>query len=261
LNIDEYIKSGLVEMYVLGLTSDAERAEVEQLAAKYPELQSHIQAMQNAMEDYAKSYALPPREGLKGDVMKSIDDAETSSISDDAIQPTTSRGIPTWITGLAAAMLIGVGFFAFQLNSQNQEQVLQINQLEKDLAALKEDCQTSKATQQQMLALLKDVNTKHVHLLGTNNSPESVVVAYWNENKKKAYISVVAMPDVPADHDYQLWADIDGEMVDMGVVKLAENNLIEVPYMERAASLNITIEKEGGNDHPNVKQLMVSGKV
>ena len=248
-------------MYVLGLASDTEKAEVEYMAAKYPELKSHIQAMQNAMEDYAKSYALPPREGLKGDVMKSIDDADAAAVSDETVPPTASNGIPAWITGLAAMMLIGLGFFTFQLNTQNQEQVQQINNLEKNLAALQEDCKTSKATQQQMLALLKDVNTKHVHLLGTDNSPESVVVAYWNENKKKAYISVVAMPDVPADHDYQLWADIDGKMVDMGVVKLANNNLIEVPYMEDAASLNITIEKEGGNDHPNVSQLMVSGKV
>ncbi len=38
MNIKEYISSGIVESYVLGLASEEERTEFEQLCKQYPEL-------------------------------------------------------------------------------------------------------------------------------------------------------------------------------------------------------------------------------
>ena len=52
-----------------------------------------------------------------------------------------------------------------------------------------------------------------------------------------------------------MWSDVDGEMINMGT--LAPNQeLIPLKYIEKAESLNITIEPVGGNDHPTVEDLI-----
>ena len=57
------------------------------------------------------------------------------------------------------------------------------------------------------------------------------------------------------EHTYQMWADVDGEMINMGLVP-AEQDYIPLRYIDKAESLNITIEPAGGSEHPTVEQLI-----
>ena len=107
-------------------------------------------------------------------------------------------------------------------------------------------------------SFLKDPNTTHIHLRGADNT---LAIAYWNENKDKAYLKLENLPAPPSGKTYQMWADIDNEMVDMGVINFDDEKMITIPHMANAASLNITLEKEGGSDHPDVSQLKVSGVI
>ncbi len=68
-------------------------------------------------------------------------------------------------------------------------------------------------------------------------------------------INTKKLPQLDADHDYQMWADVDGEMIDMGVIP-KNKELIAMTYINNAESLNITIEPAGGNDHPTVERLI-----
>ncbi len=52
-----------------------------------------------------------------------------------------------------------------------------------------------------------------------------------------------------------MWADVDGEMISMGLLP-TDKELIALTYIDKAASLNITIEPKGGNDHPTVERLI-----
>jgi anti-sigma-K factor RskA len=52
-----------------------------------------------------------------------------------------------------------------------------------------------------------------------------------------------------------MWADVEGEMINMGVINNTEN-LLAMTYIEDAESLNITIEPAGGSDHPTVSRLI-----
>ena len=69
------------------------------------------------------------------------------------------------------------------------------------------------------------------------------------------------LPPPPVGKTYQIWADIDSKMVDMGVINYEDKKMISIPHMVNAASLNITLEQEGGSDHPDVSQLKVSGVI
>ena len=69
------------------------------------------------------------------------------------------------------------------------------------------------------------------------------------------------LPALTDDEDYQLWADIDGEMVSVGILKAPKNGPRELNFLKNAESLNITIEPKGGSNHPNVARLVSTEKV
>lgn len=56
-----------------------------------------------------------------------------------------------------------------------------------------------------------------------------------------------------AEHDYQMWADVEGEMINMGLID-NKKDLLAMNYIENAESLNITIEPLGGSEHPDVSR-------
>ena len=70
-------------------------------------------------------------------------------------------------------------------------------------------------------------------------------------------INTERLPDLDADHDYQMWADVEGEMINMGVIS-KDKKLMAMNYIDHSESLNITIEPAGGNDHPTVERLVTN---
>ena len=44
-----------------------------------------------------------------------------------------------------------------------------------------------------------------------------------------------------------MWASVDGTLVPLDILKVTKDNLVEIPYEERMASINITIEPKGGS--------------
>ena len=87
--------------------------------------------------------------------------------------------------------------------------------------------------------------------------PEAKVVSYVNHKTKSVVINTERLPKLDAEHDYQMWADVEGEMINMGVIS-KDKNLLAMNYIDHAESLNITIEPAGGNDHPTVSRLVTN---
>ncbi len=76
ITVSEYIKSGILEMYVLGITTPDETKEVEEMAQKHPEIRSEIDAMSKDIELYAELHAVKPDPTLKPFIFASIDYSE-----------------------------------------------------------------------------------------------------------------------------------------------------------------------------------------
>ena len=74
---------------------------------------------------------------------------------------------------------------------------------------------------------------------------------------KKVMVNTSQLSELDAQHDYQMWADVEGEMINMGVIN-TEEPLIAMTYIEDAESLNVTIEPKGGSDHPTVSRLITN---
>jgi len=100
-------------------------------------------------------------------------------------------------------------------------------------------------------------DTEQYILKGNASLPEAKVVSYVNHKSKSVVINTERLPELDADHDYQMWADVKGEMIDMGVIS-KDKTIMNMAYIDYAESLNITIERAGGNDHPTVERLVTN---
>ncbi len=257
---DKFLQTGLIEQYVLGLTNEEESKEVERYAAAYPEIQQEIKAMRNALDQYARQYAIMPPEELKGRVMEDIGEERAPEPSG-----TRSNGYWSSIVGIAAIVLIGLlavlsaSFYQGKLAAESQYQSLSAQ-----FDSFKEACEEEKERLrqvQQVYAFINHSATLPVALTGTSLAPEARSVAYINPQEQRAYINVSQLPPLPKGKTYQLWADVEGEMINMGVLQKEGAALQAVHYIGEAESLNITLEPEGGSEEPTVEQLLVNGKV
>ena len=72
-NINTFIDSGLLELYVLGQTSPAETKQVEEMAAMHAQVRDEIKAISMALETYARTHAMEPEDAtLKTFLMATI---------------------------------------------------------------------------------------------------------------------------------------------------------------------------------------------
>lgn len=253
---EEFIKTGLCEQYVLGLTTPEEGDLVEEMLLTYPELKGDCRGLEDCMEKYARAHAIPPPATLKKSVLSKID--ELDAMEKAAM---SNYSVPKRVVISAAASLVGLLFFSFfawdgKSKVENEMAVLltEFQQFQKDCEQIEND----KMIFASQNSFLNDSKTTHIHLRGEDNT---LVIAYWNENRDKAYLKLENLPPPPVGKTYQIWADIDSKMVDMGVINYEDKKMISIPHMVNAASLNITLEQEGGSDHPDVSQLKVSGVI
>jgi hypothetical protein len=72
VNIQEYISSGIVASYVLGVATDSEREEFEKLAKTYPELITIRNAFELSLEKQAFANQLTPPSFIKDKIRSNI---------------------------------------------------------------------------------------------------------------------------------------------------------------------------------------------
>ncbi|MDX2174626.1 MAG: cupin domain-containing protein [Bacteroidota bacterium] len=75
-NISKYIESGILELYVLGLTNPQETEEVNELIKIYPEISNEINAISEGLLLYSEVNSPRPNSTIKAMVLASIDYSE-----------------------------------------------------------------------------------------------------------------------------------------------------------------------------------------
>lgn len=272
MDVKKYIASGILENYVLGLTSDSETQEVEQNLLQYPELKAELNQIEDALAIYAQSKAIPMPEGLSAQIIQSIDDS-SSPISDtttpEKTQVDKSNGINplNMLLGLALAGALLGSYF---LNSQKQDLQNQLTQSQTEKQELNDtfvtaqlECQEKDGTIQQLqeqIAVFKNPAYRPIILKGTDKAPSSEAIVYFNSKDNKSYFDIGNLPSAPSDKDYQLWAIVGGVPTDMGIVDLS-NGFIVVEHIGDAQAFAVTLEARDGDPAPNLDELYVIGNV
>lgn len=271
MNTQEYILSGIAESYVLGLSSNEERAEFEKMCALHPEVLAARNAFEVILENQARQNAALPPEDLKRKIMATIENAispssttaKVISMSDDKIPALRSN----WMKyAVAACFILLAGSLFWNITLYNKNKQLQgsnrllennLNSSNQRLAQIEKDAEV----------LQQNPHIKMAALQGTAHSPQSFVTVYWDTTSKDVYLMINNLPKPPSDKQYQLWALLDGKPIDMGMIDMDEVSvekkrlLVQMKNAQNAQAFAITLEKKGGSATPTMEEMYVSGKL
>ena len=75
-SVSQYIETGILELYVLGIALDEECNEVERLALEHGEIREEIEKIKASVKDYASAHQLEPNPVIKPFLMAIIDYTE-----------------------------------------------------------------------------------------------------------------------------------------------------------------------------------------
>lgn len=267
MNIKEYIESGILESYVLGVATAGESAEVERLILEYPVIQQELDAIRNSLETYALQYEKEPPAFLKNKIMESlfseqegVYNTQTGSIPQPVTETTESREVislnqntqssapqrsifkmaASWVL-LALSISANIWFFKNWKNSE--EKVLA---LESQNQVLAKEGQTLKASYQEEVAILQNPDVKIIQLSGQPVAPQAKALIYFDKTKQEVYLSALSLPEVPQGKQYQLWAIVDGKPVDAGMIN-SKGNILKMKSFSNAVAFAISLEDTGGS--------------
>lgn len=253
---EKFLASGLLEQYVLRLTTPEEDQEVERFANAFPEIAKEIEEMRFSLEQYAQQYAVPPPPKVKKSILEQIDALENNQVPSSATRSSLGA-FSRW----ASILLLGVYVIFGVIMTLRYQAIKKENlQLQKNL----EHCESGSKNSNRKLdiiALIEDRKTLPVYLKGSALSPAAKAIVYWNPQSKLAYLNPYALPAPPQGKQFQIWADVNGKMISLGLIDPKVVDFQKINHIDRAVSLNITIEPLGGSKSPNVSQLLANGLI
>ncbi|MFK7924622.1 MAG: anti-sigma factor [Bacteroidia bacterium] len=271
MDIQAYISSGILELYLSGQLESVEAQEVERLANEHPEIRAELDALEAAIGQFAgELYDSTPSSGLLDNIMGAIAEADATQVvtsppiqspidTETPLLPLTASKSPAnwrWIAVAAAvALLISLAFNFQQYGALRQvnDQLATLNQQQQQFS----DQIDRTASQIEVLA---DANSRIIDLKGLDLAPNSKARVYWNTASNKVYFRMDGLPKLTEEQQYQLWAIIDGVPVDAGVL-LADGSLeLANPISGDAIAFAVTIEPKGGSTNPTMDKMVLYGE-
>jgi anti-sigma-K factor RskA len=257
VNVQEYIESGIIESYVMGLASEPERAEFERMCRDYPEVLAARKQFEERLETYAAENATPPPPDVREKVLKAITMNNQETPARDS-QPVRSIGWLRLVAAAAILLLIGTGVLYYRTKEENTDLANTNGRLKNALDSTGNILNKLIDDDRKVVA---NPNVTVVNMVGTTVAPRSSANVYWDSASSNVYLVVKNMPRLPSDQQYQLWAMIDSKPKDLGVFDATDQNVIlKMKNTQKAQAFAITIEKKGGSPAPDLKKLQSLGK-
>lgn len=260
MNVKEYIQSGVVESYVLGVATDAERQEFEQAVASYPEIVEARDSFERALEVQLMQDAIQPPAFLKEKIQQQIITATSDTYQQEIKEEAPVRRMNVWRLVAAACFigLLGAGYWAYTINQKYNNTVARQSAIENELAQRNNEL----ALMQQDAAVVQQPGVKVAALKGTTNAPQALTTVFWDSTSKDVYLLVNNLPQAASDKQYQLWALLDGKPIDLGMLEPKQNRLlVKMKNVQNAQAFAITLEPKGGSINPTMKAMYVVGNL
>lgn len=267
-----YIESGILELYVMGQLSAPEMLEVEQRAAASPEIRRELEAIEIALERYALTNAVEPREDLFNNIEAQLKPLAQVIVPIQAPRPPAQTPEPKSSSkflqyALAACVaLLFVSAIALinahsQLNKAEQ-QIIALRTEKDRIASSMNVLKQTNSELQSVADMVEDPNWAIVQLGGTKTFPASKMMVYWNRKSQDVVLdkSRMKLPENDEAHQYQLWALVGGKPVDLGVFDMktdAAQMLLKMKEISKAEAFAVTLEKRGGSVNPTMENMVV----
>jgi anti-sigma-K factor RskA len=276
LNTNEYIASGVLELYALGALSSEEMKEVEAKLLLHPELQEELDQILLGLEAYATAHAKEPSPALKDKIFSKLSFEEnnqkqevpkievqipTPEVKIIPLQPNYLTAV-RWLAAACIALLFTNGFLLFQnstYKSTINDLASQLETKDKEYADLKAQFTNS----ENLLAEVQKPETHKIILSSKRGKADEMAVVFMNVKTEEVMIYTNQLASLPENKQYQLWALVNGKPMDMGVFDSNDSlqNAKRFPELMQAQAFAITIEQKGGSTVPNMEQMVVLGAI
>ncbi|MAM18468.1 MAG: anti-sigma factor [Christiangramia sp.] len=266
MDIQEYISSGILELYVYGALTEPESREVTEALKEYPEIRKEVEEIEKALISLS-SAAAPSYdpEALLASIKRKMGGEKTETPV-KRLEPQEKTHWTAYI-GWAACLLAIVGLFFMigdnnslreQLNSEQARNA----QMEQQIADARENADKA----EELLAVLRNKEITRIPLEGQTAAPGAYASVYWNKKENKAYIDAKDLPEPPRGKVYQVWSLKLNPLTPTSIGLLDEfdqddNKIFQLDNANESEAFGITLEPEGGSDAPTMEQLYVLGAV
>lgn len=263
--MEEFINSGILELYIFGATTEEENAEVQDMAAKHEEVRAEILSIEKAIINL--SYSVAPH--LSPDVYHRIRKQLIDKHGEDGVvqlQPrrTSASQYIGWAAAVILLISLGIQYFMYDKEVEKKEAVTKEKDKYEQLFASvsKDNTQNEKA-----LAVIRAKNSAVVNLGGQAVAPDSYAKVYMNNEDNQIFVDIAGLPPAPEGKVYQVWALMLNPLTPTSIGVLDQNKvadskgIIQVDNFEGVQAFGITLEPTGGSAAPTMEQLYTLGEV
>lgn len=262
MEAQEYIESGILELYVYGLLTETENLEIAEMAKRSPEVNQEIISIEKAIVALSSSFS-PFHSVANFEKIKARLELKHGKVVE--MKPASNW---SQYVGWAAAvvLLLGLGYQTLKLTETKNAISTVGNEktkIEREYAYLD---QQHKETEKS-LTIVRDIKNTGVTLGGQAVSPTSFAKVYWNKDTKTTYIDAAGLPKPPKGMVYQVWAlKLSPVLTPTSIGLLSDfegnsNKIFAVERTNEAEAFGITLEPAGGSLTPTMTQLYTLGKV
>jgi hypothetical protein len=239
-----FLNSGLLDKYVVGATKDIESKQVEDHINKYPEIEEEYSLLQDQLELAAISNAVKPPTKVLSSILQELDNKPVIALHEPR------KKSKSWLSIAASIAALVFAGSSYMLYNQNRSLVDENNTIAAEIFDLRNDINKNNSKLDKVISQFNRLNnpeTEKYVLRGNDRAKDLKTIAYINSIDKSSLIEVVSLPKLSDEQTYQMWANLQDRMINLGTLDASNGNLKSVPYIEDALSLSITIEQKNGN--------------
>ncbi|MEM7380706.1 MAG: anti-sigma factor [Bacteroidota bacterium] len=264
MDIEKYIASGILELYVAGVLSEEENMEVFRNAQLYPKIKEEIQAIETSVLALSKTVA-PAISRKKGfdDLKVRIGQRRDTTV----VQlPRAKRNWSARI-GWAAAVLLGAGLTWFYFENTRLKSDFDV--IYKENTVLQQEifeARSSLSSNEEIMNTFRDRDVIFTPLQGQEVSPSSYARVYWSKKEQKVFIDALGLPEPPDGMVYQVWSLTLNPLspTSIGLLEAFDEDgdkIFELSNPNESQAFGITLEPEGGSETPTMEQLYTLGQL
>ncbi|AXO79837.1 anti-sigma factor [Olleya aquimaris] len=260
MNINDYINSGILELYVAGQLSEKESKEVYDLMLKHPEVLKEVLEIEAALVKLTASVA--PKKDIDFNTIKGRlnTNSETKVVS-------LNRPKTKWFnyTGWAAAVILAGGLIWTINQKSNLEDQIQTVNTEKDFLEIQmETSKTDLAETKNLLNIIRDKSIINIPLEGQAAAPGAYANVYWDKNDDTVYLDLQGLPEPPEGKVYQVWSLTLNPLTPTSLGTIDDfiqddNKIFKLKNANQSQAFGITLEPAGGSKSPTLEQLYTLG--
>jgi anti-sigma-K factor RskA len=259
MDIQKYIASGILELYVAGSLSEKENEEVTATIQENAELLVEVLSIENAIVTLTAATSKKDTKHLFTSIKKQLAQKETKVIPLSASKENWRQ-----YSGWAATLLLGITLL--WSNSQNNKLKDQVASEKQQLEQQIEKASNNLAEAEKLITIFRDKDIISIPLVGQQVSPNSYAKVYWDKKTKSIYLDAQGLPAPPKGKVYQVWSLKMSPLTptSLGILDtfIADTNKIfNIENANESEAFGITLEDEGGSESPTLEQLYTLGAV